>query len=61
MIKTFEEARYLIRELQICTIFESEKSGLTSLCQKSFVVSRSSPGAVVGVLTAPLSWLFWIW
>jgi hypothetical protein len=31
MIKTFEEARYLIRELQICTIFESEKSGLPSL------------------------------
>ncbi|MAT96033.1 MAG: hypothetical protein CL608_02625 [Anaerolineaceae bacterium] len=33
MIKTFEEARYLIRELQICTIFESEKSGLPSLWQ----------------------------
>ncbi|MCB0654461.1 MAG: hypothetical protein KDC85_24490, partial [Saprospiraceae bacterium] len=31
MIKTFEEARYLIRELQICTIFDSEKSNLPSL------------------------------
>ncbi len=31
MIKTFEEARYLIRDLQICTIFASEKSGLPSL------------------------------
>jgi len=31
MIKTFEEARYLIRELRICTIFESEKSKLPSL------------------------------
>lgn len=31
MIKTFEEARLLIRELQICTIFESSKSGLPSL------------------------------
>lgn len=31
MIKTFEEARALVRELQICTIFESEKSGLPSL------------------------------
>ncbi|WP_420632061.1 AlkZ-related protein [Candidatus Leptofilum sp.] len=31
MIKTFEEARALIRALQICTIFESEKSGLPSL------------------------------
>lgn len=31
MIKTFEEARTLIRELQICTIFESKKSSLPSL------------------------------
>ncbi|MCP4358560.1 MAG: hypothetical protein GY796_11135 [Chloroflexi bacterium] len=31
MIKTFEEARYLIRELQICTIFESSKTKLPSL------------------------------
>jgi hypothetical protein len=31
MIKTFEEARYLIRDLQICTIFESKKSNLPSL------------------------------
>lgn len=31
MIKTFEEARYLIRELQICTIFESSKTNLPSL------------------------------
>lgn len=31
MIKTFEEARYLIQELQICTIFESSKSKLPSL------------------------------
>ena len=31
MIKTFEEARFLIRELKICTIFESAKSGLPSL------------------------------
>ena len=31
MIKTFEEARYLIRELQICTIFESSKTTLPSL------------------------------
>lgn len=34
MIKTFAEARYLIRELQICTIFESEKSGLPSLWEQ---------------------------
>ena len=31
MIKTFAEARTLIRDLQICTIFASEKSGLPSL------------------------------
>lgn len=31
MIKTIEEARLLIQELQICTIFESQKSGLPSL------------------------------
>ncbi len=31
MIKTFEEVRYLIRELTICTIFESSKSKLPSL------------------------------
>ena len=31
MIKTFEEARYLIRELTICTIFESSKTKLPSL------------------------------
>lgn len=31
MIKTCEEARLLIQELQICTIFESQKSGLPSL------------------------------
>ena len=31
MIKTFEEARLLVRELQICTIFESAKSDLPSL------------------------------
>jgi hypothetical protein len=31
MIKTFEEARYLIHELQICTIFESSKTALPSL------------------------------
>lgn len=31
MIKTFEEARLLIRELNICTIFESSKSELPSL------------------------------
>ena len=31
MIKTFEEARYLVRELQICTIFESSKTKLPSL------------------------------
>ena len=34
MIKTFEEARTLIRELQICTIFASEKSGLPSLWEQ---------------------------
>ncbi len=31
MIKTFEEARHLIRELTICTIFESSKTTLPSL------------------------------
>lgn len=31
MIKTFEEARLLIRELKICTIFESSKTELPSL------------------------------
>ena len=31
MIKTFEEARFLIRELKICTIFESSKTELPSL------------------------------
>jgi len=31
MIKTFEEARLLIQELKICTIFESPKTGLPSL------------------------------
>jgi hypothetical protein len=31
LIKTFAEARLLIRELQICTIFESAKSELPSL------------------------------
>lgn len=31
MIKTFEEARLLIRELNICTIFESSKTDLPSL------------------------------
>lgn len=31
MIKTFEEAHDLIRELQICTIFESSKTTLPSL------------------------------
>ncbi len=31
MIKTFEEARDLIRELQICTIFASSKTTLPSL------------------------------
>jgi hypothetical protein len=31
MIKTFEEARLLIRELKICTIFESSKTALPSL------------------------------
>ncbi|MCA9899927.1 MAG: hypothetical protein H6654_00895 [Ardenticatenaceae bacterium] len=34
MIKTFEEARTLVRELQICTIFASEKSGLPSLWEQ---------------------------
>jgi hypothetical protein len=33
MIKTFEEARVLIAELKICTIFESTKSDLPSLWQ----------------------------
>jgi hypothetical protein len=31
MIKTFKEARLLIRELKICTIFESSKTELPSL------------------------------
>jgi hypothetical protein len=31
MIQTFEEARFLIRKLQICTIFDSDKSPLPSL------------------------------
>jgi len=31
MIKTFEEAQLLIRQLKICTIFESSKSDLPSL------------------------------
>jgi hypothetical protein len=31
MIKTFEEARLLIRELKICTIFDSSKTELPSL------------------------------
>jgi len=31
MVKTLEEARLLIRELTICTIFDSKKSGLPSL------------------------------
>jgi hypothetical protein len=31
MIKTFEEARLLIRELKICTVFESSNIELTSL------------------------------
>ena len=31
MIRTFEEARLLIRDLKICTIFESSKSELPSL------------------------------
>lgn len=31
MVKTFEEARLLIRELKICTIFESTKTDLPSL------------------------------
>jgi len=31
MIKTFDEARWLIQELTICTIFESSKSNLPSL------------------------------
>jgi len=31
MIKTFAEARILVRKLQICTIFASEKSDLPSL------------------------------
>lgn len=31
MIKTFAEARVLIQELQICTIFESAKTDLPSL------------------------------
>jgi hypothetical protein len=31
LIKTFEEARLLIRELKICTIFESSKTELPSL------------------------------
>ena len=31
MIRTFEEARLLIRELNICTIFESSKTDLPSL------------------------------
>ena len=31
MIKTFEEARLLVRELQICTLFESSKTTLPSL------------------------------
>jgi hypothetical protein len=31
MIKTFEEARLLVRELNICTIFESSKTDLPSL------------------------------
>ncbi len=31
MIKTFEEARLLIRKLKICTIFESSKTALPSL------------------------------
>ncbi len=31
MIKTFEEARLLIRELKICTIFKSSKTELPSL------------------------------
>lgn len=33
MIQTFAEARTLIHELQICTVFESEKSDLPSLWQ----------------------------
>lgn len=31
MVKTFQEARFLIQELQICTIFGSDKSDLPSL------------------------------
>ncbi len=31
MITTFEEARFLIKELKVCTIFESSKSDLPSL------------------------------
>ena len=34
MIKTFEEARTLIRNLKICTIFASEKSSLPSLWEQ---------------------------
>ncbi|KAA3662350.1 MAG: hypothetical protein DWQ04_13750 [Chloroflexi bacterium] len=33
MIKTFEEARLLVRELKICTIFESSKTELPSLSE----------------------------
>ena len=31
MIKTFAEARWLIQDLTICTIFESAKTDLPSL------------------------------
>ncbi len=31
MIKTFQEARFLIQELTICTLFESAKTDLPSL------------------------------
>ncbi len=31
MVKTFQDARFLIQELKICTIFESSKTDLPSL------------------------------
>jgi hypothetical protein len=43
MIKTFEENRTLSRELQICTIFESEKSGCLCVGQVFFVCCGQRP------------------
>ena len=58
MIKTFEEARLLIRDLKICTLFESAKTDLPSLwehvdCTKDTLRVDLLDGRSI---SAPLAW-----